>query len=131
MEFTSLENALNPGIFSHTPPPPPLPLPTQNSPKFLSSPPSPGRGELFIPPGSIFLKRVEGTMICSTKIQSENMKITRNIRLFTFCMNCNFFKCDSFTVLQIISFILYVINFIVSPCLLCNHDELILKLHQK
>ena len=32
-------------------------------------------------------------------IQSENMKITWNIRLFTFCMICIFFKCDGFTVL--------------------------------
>ena len=41
----------------------------------------------------------EEAMICSIKIQSENMKMTWNISLFTFCMICNFSKCDGFTVL--------------------------------
>ena len=56
-------------------------------------------------PGKIFSKSVspkaegaEEAMICVIKIQSENMKMTWNISLFTFCMICNFFKCDGFIV---------------------------------
>ena len=41
-------------------------------------------------------KGVEETMIYFIKIQSKNMKMTRNISL---CMICNFSKCDGFTVL--------------------------------
>ena len=41
---------------------------------------------------------VEEAMIWSIKIQSENMKMTWNISLFTFCMICNFSKCDGCTV---------------------------------
>ena len=44
-------------------------------------------------------KGVEETMICSFKIQSENMKMTWNIRSFICCMIYNFSKCDGFTVL--------------------------------
>ena len=44
-------------------------------------------------------KGKEKTMICFIIIQSENMTMIWNIRLFIFCMNCNFSKCDSFTVL--------------------------------
>ena len=61
-------------------------------------------------PGTIFWKSVspntkqlEEAMIFSIKIQSEYMKMTWNISLFTFCMICNFPKCDDFTVLWIIS----------------------------
>ena len=36
-------------------------------------------------------KRVEKTMICFIRIQSENKNMTWNIRLFIFCMICNFF----------------------------------------
>ena len=43
--------------------------------------------------------RVEEAMTCFIKIQSENMKMTWNVSLFTFCMICNFSKCDGFTVL--------------------------------
>ena len=43
-------------------------------------------------------KWVEKTMTCFIKIQSENMKITWNIRLFVFYIICNFSKCDGFTV---------------------------------
>ena len=39
------------------------------------------------------------TMICFIKSQSENMKMTWNIRLFMFCMIYDFYKCDGFTVL--------------------------------
>ena len=64
--------------------------------------------KLLIPPGSILSKicfpqqqkGVEETMNCFIKIQSENMKMTWNIiRSFIFCMICNVFKCDGFTVL--------------------------------
>ena len=44
-------------------------------------------------------KKVEKTMICFIKIQSENIKMTWNIRLFIFYMIYNFYKCDGFTVL--------------------------------
>ena len=44
-------------------------------------------------------KGVEETMICFIKIQSENMKMTWNIRFFIFCMICIFLKCDGFKVL--------------------------------
>ena len=72
-----------------------------------------GRKKLLILLGSIFSKicfphqqkEVEETIISFIKIQSENMKMTWDIRLFIFCMVCNFFKCDGFTVLQIISII--------------------------
>ena len=63
--------------------------------------------EITHSPGSILSKicfhqqqnGVEETMICFIRIQSENMKTTWNIRFFIFCMICNFFKCDGFTVL--------------------------------
>ena len=38
-------------------------------------------------------KGVEKTMICFIKMQSENMKMTWNIRLFMFCMICKFSQC--------------------------------------
>ena len=44
-------------------------------------------------------KGVEKAMIGFIKIQSENMKMAWNIRLFIFCIICNFSKCDEFTVL--------------------------------
>ena len=94
MEFTFLENALNLG--------------TQNSTPSSSCRHILGRSKILIPPGSVFSKICfsqqqkgeEETMICFIKIQSENMKLTRNIRLFIFCMICNFFKCDGFTVFK-------------------------------
>ena len=66
-----------------------------------------GKKKLLIPPGSILSKicfpqqqkGVEQTMIWSIKNQSENIKMTCNIRFFTFCMICNFFKCDGLKVL--------------------------------
>ena len=54
-------------------------------------------------------------MICFIKIRSENMKMTWNIRLFIFCMICNFSKCDDLKILQIISIIQRGIKFIASP----------------
>ena len=99
MEFMFPENALFEEFLL-------VPLLTQNS-----SPSSChhalGRRELLILPGSILSKicfpqqqkGVERTMICFIKTQSENMKMTWNIRFFMFCMICNFFKCNGFTVL--------------------------------
>ena len=42
-------------------------------------------------------KGVEETSIFFIKIQSENIKMTGNIRFFMFCMICNFLKCGNFT----------------------------------
>ena len=83
MVFTFLENVLEPCIFTHAS--------VTNSKLHV---------EVFCFPkdGS-----VEEDMVCSTKTQSENMKMTRNISLFTFCMICNFSKCDGFTILKVIS----------------------------
>ena len=82
MVFTFPENALNLYIFTHAPV------------SHLKL-----QVEFFV---NLFLPKTEGVdvaMICSIKIQSENMKMTWNISLFTFCMICNFSKCDGFTVL--------------------------------
>ena len=68
-------------------------------------------------------------MTCFMKTQSENVKMTWNIRLFIFCMICNFPKCDGFTGLYIISIKEYGIKFLFP--LLCNYGNLTLKLHQK
>ena len=61
-------------------------------------------------PGRIFWKSVsskmegvEEAMICSTKIQSENVEMTWNSSLITFCMICKFPKFDGFKILWIIS----------------------------
>ena len=99
-----------------------IPFPTQNSlPSFCHK--ALGRRKLLIPPGSILSKicfpqhqkRLEETIICFVKIQSENM--TWNIRFLIFCMICN-------------CMILYdlVLTLLL---LLYSHDNLILKLHQK
>ena len=42
-------------------------------------------------------KGKEESMICIIRIQSENMKMSGNIRLFAFCLIVNFIKCDAFT----------------------------------
>ena len=71
---------------------------------------------LLIPPGSILSKicfpqqqkEVEETMFCLMKNQSENIKMTWNIRFFLASGIC---------------FILWL--------LLCKHDNLMLKLHAK
>ena len=99
LEFTFLENALIRGIFTHAPPHSKL------APNFLSS--RPKQKEIANSPrqhsfGNLFLPTAEsggGTMICFIKIQSENVKMTWNIRFFMFCMICNFFKFDGFIVL--------------------------------
>ena len=101
MVFTFLENALNLGIFTHVSPHSKL------APKFLLS--HPRQKEITHSQGSIFPKicfpnsrRGGGNydlLYQNTKIQSENMKMTWDIRLFIFCVICNFFKCDGFTIL--------------------------------
>ena len=55
----------------------------------------------------------------------RKLKKTWNIRFFIFCMIYNFFKCDGFTILQIISIIKYGNNLLL---LLCNDDNLILNI---
>ena len=99
MEFTFLENALIQGSFTHASPH------SELYPRCCHH--ALGRRKLLIPLDIILSKicfpqqqkGVEETMICFIKIQSENMKMTWNIRLFIFGMICNFFKCDGFTVL--------------------------------
>ena len=85
MMFAFLENALNLGIFTHA-----------------LVPYSKLQAELF---KNLFQKEMEKTVTCFIKIQSENMKMTRNIRLFIFCRIFNFSKCNDFTALQIGSII--------------------------
>ena len=105
--FTFLENALNLGIFTNDSPPPYSKL----APKFLSL--HTRQREITHYPRLHFFenlfpqqqKGVEETMIYFIKIQSENMKLIWNIRLLIFCMICNSFKCDGFTVLSLISVI--------------------------
>ena len=63
------------------------------------SPPLKTPGRTFWKSFSPKTEEVEEAMICSIKIQSENMKMTWNISLFIFCMICNFSKCDGFIVL--------------------------------
>ena len=99
MEFAFLENALIRGIFTHAPPHSKL------TPKFLSS--RPGQKEIIHPPRqhsseNLFPQTAERggeNYDLLYQIQSENVKMTWNIRFFIFCMICNFFKCDGFTVL--------------------------------
>ena len=94
------------------------------------SPPLKTPARVFCKSVSPKTKAVEETMICFIKIQSGNMKMTRNISLSTFCMICNFSKCDGSIVLCIISI---KSNSVVLSLLtlLCNHGNLTLKLHQK
>ena len=83
MVFTFLENTLNLGIFIHACPFPHSKLQAD----FLEN--------LFLQTA----ERVGENYDCFIKIQSENMKMTWNIKLFTFCMISNFSRCDGFTVL--------------------------------
>ena len=82
MVFTFPENAFNLCIFTHAPVPH-----SKHQVEFF---------ENLLPPKT---EGVDEAMICSIKIQSENMKMTWNISLFTFWMVFNFSKCDGFTVL--------------------------------
>ena len=80
--FTFLENALSLGIFTHA-----------------AVIQSKRRAEFF---ENLFpLTAESGGEIFDLlyQIQSQNMKMNSDIRLFIFCMICNFSKCDSFTVL--------------------------------
>ena len=81
-------------------------LPAQNFPlKFLSL--HNRQKETICSPSSIFLKiyfpqqqkKVQETLICFIKTQSENMKITWDIRLFIFWMSFCIFKYDDCTAL--------------------------------
>ena len=80
MVITFLENALNPGIFTHAPV-----LHSKLQVKLFEN---------------LFEKQkgVEKTMIWFIKFQSEIVTMTWNVRLFMFYMICNFYKCDGFTV---------------------------------
>ena len=82
MVFTILENALDIDISTHAP----IPHSKLQAKYFENLFPSQQ-------------KRVDKTMICFIKIQSENMKMTWKIRLFIFGMVCNFSKCDGFIVM--------------------------------
>ena len=82
MVFTFPKNALNLCFFNHAP-----------------VPHSKLQVEFF---ENLFSPKTEGVdeaLVCSIKIQLEDMKMTWNISLFTFCMVFNFSKCDGFTVL--------------------------------
>ena len=100
MEFTFLKNALSRDVFTHASPHSKL------VPKFLSSSLI-GRRKLLISRGSVLSKicfphkqkGVEKITICFIKIHSENIKMNWNIGFFLFCMICNFFKCDEYSVL--------------------------------
>ena len=99
MEFTFLGNALIRGISTNAPPHSKL------ASEFLLSRPRQRkithshRHHSF---GNLFLLTAEKSRENHDllgKIQLENMKMTRNIRFFIFCMIFNFFKCDNFIVL--------------------------------
>ena len=109
MVFTFLENVLNLGIFTHVAPYSKL------SPKFLSS--HPRQKEIIHSPRQFppTPERGRGKYDLYIKLQSENMKMTWDIRLIIFCMIFIFFKCNGLAVLEIISIIQYGINFIASP----------------
>ena len=94
------------------------------------SPPLKTPSRIFWKPVSPKMEGVEEAKICPIKIQSESMKLTWNISLFSFCMICNFSKCDGFTVFWIISIKSNSVVLSLLP-LLCNHANLTLKLQQK
>ena len=97
-KFTFLENALIQGIFTHAP------RQSKLTTKFLSS--RPRQKEITHSPRQhsfedLFSSTAETggeNQDLLIEIQPENMKMTWNIRSFTFCMIYNFFICDSFTV---------------------------------
>ena len=100
MGFTFLENALIRGIFTHVSPHSKL------IPKFLSS--HTGQKKITYSPWqhsfeNLFLPTAErdggNYDLLYKNMRSMKMKMTWNIRLFIFCMTCNVFKCDGFTVL--------------------------------
>ena len=78
------------------------------------SPPLKTPGRIFRKSVSPKTKGVRETMIYFINIQSENMKMTWNISLFTFCMIYNFSKWDGFTVSWTISIKLSGTKFIAS-----------------
>ena len=66
-------------------------------------------------------------MICSIKVQSENMKMTWNSSLFPFGMIAAFLN------VMVLQFWKHLSNRVVLSLLplLCNHDNFTLELHQK
>ena len=80
--FTFLENALSLGIFTHA---------AVIQPKWPA--------EFFKNLFPLTAERGGEIFDLLYQIQSQNMKMTSDIRLFIFCMICNFSKCDGFTVL--------------------------------
>ena len=117
----------------------PLPPHSVLVPKFLSSHPRQREishsqlpiTQLIIPRQHFFWKfvfpqqqkGVEETMIFFIRIQSKNMKVAWNIRLFIFCMICNFFKYI------FVNNICHIVWYLLP--LLCIQNNLILNLHQK
>ena len=67
-------------------------------------------------------------MICSIKIQSENMKMAWNISLFPFGMIAIFLNVMAYNFVYNIYLNSVVLNLLP---LLCNHGNLTLKLNQK
>ena len=70
-----------------------------------------------------------------SNFNKKNMKMTWNIRVFVFHMICYFFKCNGLTkFLRFCKNNIYRIKYaivLILLFLLCNHDNLILKLYQK
>ena len=103
MEFTFLENALIRDIFIHAPPHSNL------APKFLSSLPmqkeithSPGQHSfenLFPPTAERGIGNNDLLYQNSTKRYEDGLENMKMAWFFIFCMICNFFKRDGFTVL--------------------------------
>ena len=128
MEFTFLESALIWGIFTHA-----LSY-SKLAAKILFS--FSRREEIVHSPWQHFFENLSlvnskkwwrklETWVDDMLYQNSvrKLKKTWNIRFFIFCMIYNFFKCDGFTILQIISIIKYGNNLLL---LLCNDDNLIL-----
>ena len=95
----------------------------------------------YSPQAGFFQKSVSEkggeTMICFFKLQSENITMAWNIRLYIlydlifsnviFYVICNFCKCNYFTVLKKSLSYSMVLILLSSP--ICNLDNLILKLN--
>ena len=111
MVFAFLENALDLGIFTHAH------IPTQNSRQIFL--------KICFPQQQ---KRVDKTMSCFIKIQSEIMKVTWNIRLFMFRIIWKFLNVVA---LQFCKWYLSYSVVLSSLPLRYNHVNLTLKLHQK
>ena len=107
-------------------------LPTQNAPQVLIILPK-SKGNYSLSQAALIWKSVSlksrkgwRKLICIIKIQSANIKMTWNITLFIFCVICNFLMAWHFCK-KYLSYSMILILLL----LLCNHGNLILKLHQK